>query len=146
MYHFPKLLDQLLAKLQVLKMMLIPALHAQEISSSERKIPPHYQLILNINAHAWPATLMFQMLPLQQLNHLFVKNVEPVLKIVMLDNQLYVQMLQNKLQVKIVLQPLLLSQASSLILLLLHLKPVMLHARHVLVEMQQNVLPVPKLQ
>jgi len=89
---------------------------------------------------------MFQMLPLQQLNHLFVKNVEPVLKIVMLDNQLYVQMLQNKLQVKIVLQPLLLSQASSLILLLLHLKPVMLHARHVLVEMQQNVLPVPKLQ
>jgi hypothetical protein len=127
-------------------MMLHPALHAQEMSSSEREIPPHQQLILNLNAHAWPATLMFQMLPLQQLNHLFVKNVEPVLKIVMLDNQLYVQMLQNKLQVKIVLQPLLLSQASSLILLLLHLKPVMLHARHVLVEMQQNVLPVPKLQ
>jgi len=127
-------------------MMLIPALHAQEMSSSEREIPPHQQLILNLNAHACPATLMFQMLPLQQLNHLFVKNVEPVLKIVMLDNQLYVQMLQNKLQVKIVLQPLLLSQASSLILLLLHLKPVILHARHVLVEMQQNVLPVPKLQ
>jgi len=74
---------------------------------------------------------MFQMLPLQQLNHLFVKNVEPVLKIVMLDNQLYVQMLQKKLQVKIVMQPLLPqapSMASSMMLLLLHLKPVMLHA------------------
>jgi len=74
---------------------------------------------------------MFQMLPLQQLNHLFVKNVEPVLKIVMLDKQLYVQMLQKKLQVKIVMQPLLLqapSMASSMMLLLLHLKPVMLHA------------------
>lgn len=111
-------------------MMQCPALHAQQ-NSSEREIPPHQQLILNLNAHAKPATLMYQMLPLQQLNHLFVKNVEPVLKIVMLDNQLYVQMLQTKLQVKIVMQPLLLkapSKASSLILLLLHLKPVILHA------------------
>jgi hypothetical protein len=51
------------------------------------------------------ATPIYPMLPLQPLKLLYVKHVELASKIVMLENQLCVKTLQNKLLVKIVMLP-----------------------------------------